>query len=363
MHTTLGNFVQAHAEAAALYNEVTVLYLCKDPAVVRFEIEKSTEKGVVIYRVYYPTSGNRVIMRYKALRFAIAALKIKEGSFDIVQLNMVWNEGWQAVFMKKKFKLPFVITDNWTGYHPDQRGKLPWHIKKYMRWVANESALLMPVTEHLEKAMRNLGFKPKSVIIPNTVAVETFPMAKPDNTKVRFLHVSHLDEAHKNISGILQVWKVFSDKHPDVILNIGGDGAWQEMQNKAQNLGINPESIHCFGPQNREGVARLMHESHCLVLFSNYENLPLVMVEAMACGLSIIATSVGGIAEHISHHPHHCLIKRKDENALLAAFEKTKNDYLQVDRNTIRNYAVEKFSLNAVGKAFDEAYKRVLSNV
>ena len=361
VHPTLGNFVQAHAEAAALFHDVTVLYIAKDEHLLAIEIEESIENKLRIVRVYYPAKFGKIAGRYRAFRAGIKFLGLKKGSFHIAQLNMIWNEGWQAMYLKRKFGLEYVISDNWTGYHPDQRGTLSTYIKMYMRMVANQSALLVPVTLQLERAMRNLGFKPDSMIVPNTVAVETFSISHFSNQKMRFLHVSHLDQKHKNIFGILSVWKQFSDEFKDVELHIGGDGPWENIALEADRLNIRKDSLFSFGPQNREGVAKLMKNSDCLVLFSNYENLPLVIVEAMACGLTIIAADVGGISEHIANHPFHKLIEKKNESQLLQALIESRIERKAVDHLSIRQYAIDHFSMDAVGRAFTQAYTKALS--
>lgn len=355
----LGNFVFAHAEAVARYHDVTVAYLVSDPTANRIEIEEEHLDEIRIVRAYYP-KGKRFIGRYKAFKLILRHLKMERGRFDIAQLNMVWNEGWQAVWLKKKYGLPFVISDNWTGYHPDQRGPLPWHIRRYMRWVGNHAALLVPVTQHLLQAMRRLGFRPDAEIVPNAVAVDTFEVFEKESTPVHFLHVSHLDQNHKNIEGILQVWKRFCAQGKDVFLSIGGDGDWTAWRRRAEELEIPAEGITFFGPLTREEVAEKMRHAHCMLLFSNYENLPLVMIEGMACGLSIIATDVGGISEHIAGHPEHCLISARDEEALLKVLERTAENADRIDRLAIRKYAVDRFSFNAVGMAFTKAYLRSL---
>ena len=358
---TLGNFVQRHAEAAALQHNVTALIIQKDTSIQQYEINDTMENGVRIVRVYYP-DGNIFIQKRSAFKKGIHYLKENGGfQFDIVQLNMVWKEGWQAVFLKKKFKVPFIISDNWTGYHLDQRGPLPWHIKSYMKWVGNNAALLIPVTQHLERAMRKLGFSQPSMIVPNVVNTDVFQIKETTGTALRFLHVSHLDNNHKNIRGILKIWKKFSSQNSNVHLEIGGDGDLIQVKSWAIELDIHPDSISYFGTQTPTEIAVRMQRSDALVLFSNYENLPLVMIEAMACGLQVIATNVGGISEHLTNHPPHHLIAPRDEEALLKALGSISKLDLP-SKEKIRNYAVKEFSKEVIANKFSKAYSTALNS-
>lgn len=358
---TLGNFVQRHAEAVALKHHVTVLVIQKDVALSTFEIQDETNKKVRIIRVYYP-QGNIIFQKRKALKKGIEYLRDSGGfHFDIAQLNMVWKEGWQAVYLKKKYNIPFVISDNWTGYHIDQRAPLPWHIRFYMTWVANQAELLLPVTKHLEKAMKRLGFKKPALIVPNVVHTDIFSLNENNiqDSCIRFIHISHLDNNHKNIIGILRAWKTFSDQQENVHLEIGGDGSIEKLQSWIDETGIKPESISTFGCLTSNEVAFKMQTKDALVLFSNYENLPLVIIEAMACGLQVIATNVGGVAEHISNRPPHHLIEPRDSSALLTALEGIKKLSLE-EKIQVRNYAVDKFSAPVIAEAFHHAYLKAL---
>ncbi len=357
---TLGNFVQRHAEAAALQHNVTALVIQKDTSIQQYEIEDVMENGVRIVRVYYP-DGNIFIQKRSAFKKGIQYLHQNGGfQFDIVQLNMVWKEGWQAVFLKKKYKIPFVISDNWTGYHLDQRGPLPWHIRSYMKWVGNNAALLIPVTLHLERAMRKLGFTAPSMIVPNVVNTDVFQIKESTGTALRFLHVSHLDNNHKNIKGILKIWKRLTSINSNVHLEMGGDGDLNQVKSWALEFDIHPDTISFFGTQTPLEVATRMERSDALVLFSNYENLPLVMIEAMACGLQVIATDVGGISEHLTNHPPHHLIAPRDEEALYQALQRiSKLDV--ASKNRIRQYAVQEFSKEIISKKFSSAYAAALN--
>jgi glycosyltransferase involved in cell wall biosynthesis len=276
-----------------------------------------------------------------------------------MQLNMIWPEGWQAIRLSKKWDIPFVISDNWTGYHPHQRAPLPMYKKIYMKWVANQASLLLPVTHQLESAMRRLGFKAPSLVIPNVVNTDYFKKGSI-NDPIHYLHLSHLDNNHKNVSGMLRAWKSFSASHPNAIFHIGGDGDSSIYQVEAAQLELS--NILFFGSLNQEQVALKMQECDVFVLFSNYENLPLVMIEAMACGLLVIATDVGGVKEHITEKLGHQLIQPRDIAALESAFNLAHQNAATRNQDAIIAYAVDHFSYSAVGKAFMNAYEKVWNN-
>ena len=358
-HPTLGNFVQRHAEAVALFAKVTVLYLSKNNKTSAFEIEDEIEGNVRIVRVYYGSNGMLFRNRIQALKIGIAHINFNQNKPDIVQLNMVWPEGWQALFIRQKWKIPFVISENWTGYHPNERSPLSFRIKSYIRFIANRSKLLLPVTFQLEKAMRTFGFNRPAVIVPNVVNTAYFKLEKK-NLAHTYVHVSHLDNDHKNIEGILSAWKVFSDQTEDVILELGGDGDIQHWKKRSLEIGIRENSISFFGTLNQQEVAEKMNASHTFVLFSNYENLPLVMIEAMASGMNVIATRVGGIAEHMGSCKWNKLIDAKNEEQLLNALSESHSEMNEVNREEISYYATNHFSYESVGKQFMNAYDQAL---
>ncbi|MFM7769447.1 MAG: glycosyltransferase, partial [Bacteroidota bacterium] len=270
VHSTLGNFVLNHAEAAAKECDVSILYLAKQTAINNIQLDEEIIDGIRIVRVYYPKNGFFFRTRFKAFKVGYRHLFANKNLPNIIQMNMIWPEGWQAWFLKKKFKIPYCISDNWTGYHADQRAPLSFFQKKYMQFIANNSSKLIPVTSHLESAMRHINFKVESEIIPNVINLNIFTSErKADSNTIQFLHVSHLDDNHKNISGILRVWKEIAKEHSNVHLKIGGDGPVEKWKSFARQLEIPPRSISFFGTSSSKEIASIMHSSHAFVLFSN----------------------------------------------------------------------------------------------
>jgi len=95
-----------------------------------------------------------------------------------------------------------------------------------------------------------------------------------------------------------------------------------------------------------------------LVLFSRYENLPCVIIEALSCGLPVIATDVGGVSELVNEN-NGLLVRSEDEKDLTESMNDVMNNYKNYDREQIAAQAGERFSYATIGKQFNELYMEV----
>jgi len=96
-----------------------------------------------------------------------------------------------------------------------------------------------------------------------------------------------------------------------------------------------------------------------MVMFSRFENSPCSIIEALCCGLPVIATKVGGIPELLNNN-NGLLIESLDEKALFEALEAMAANYLKYDRKKIAEDAKSKFSYSVIGKKLDKIYEAVL---
>jgi glycosyltransferase involved in cell wall biosynthesis len=360
---TLGNFVHRHAQAISRKHNVFVLFLAPDQSKnsTKHSIEHRNFEGIDTTTVYFNKSGLSISTRIKAFNIGLNQLLIERKiEFDIIHQNVIWPEGWQGVFAKRKLKIPMIISEHWTGYHQAERGKQPLKVKVLSNLVASSAEFIAPVSDDLGNAMRRFGLRSEYITVPNVVDTDIFILKKKESKPLRFLHVSSLYEDQKNITGILRAWKSASDEFSDIHLTIGGDGPWEEVRKHARDLNINEGSIAFFGEKPWEEIAQLMQESHVLLLFSNYENLPCVIVEAMASGMHILSTKVGGISEHISSDIG-ILIEKGNETELIAAIRKFHNEYPFSNEEHLRKIAEQKFSMESVAAQFDAIYQKAIS--
>jgi glycosyltransferase involved in cell wall biosynthesis len=100
-----------------------------------------------------------------------------------------------------------------------------------------------------------------------------------------------------------------------VELRLGGDGEAEQVRARARELGIG-EQVHVLGWVRAEAKARELAEASVFVLPSYNEGLPMSVLEAMAAGLPIVSTPVGGIPEAVSDGVEGFLVQPGDVHTL-----------------------------------------------
>jgi glycogen(starch) synthase len=257
-------------------------------------------------------------------------------------------------------KIPFVFTEHWSGYLPASGDYKGFARKLLTRRLVKRASAVTTVSENLKNAMLAHQLVGRYHVVPNVVDTELFrlPVDRKPGAKKRILHVSGLVPV-KNIPGILRVTKRLVERRDDFELIIVGDSRYRESHERlAVDLGIDNKVVHFLGGKGAAEVAGYMRDSDFLLLFSNYENSPCVIVEAMASGLPVIATDVGGIPELVNEK-NGILVPPKDEEELLRALISMMDNYDKYDRKYIRDEAVKRFSYETIGQQFCNIYQRI----
>ena len=353
---TLGNFVQRHVECIATLHDVTVLYVASSDRVTEMKVDDSTIRGVRTLIVYCKRGMRAHVRAFQSgMRYL---MNENEHRFDLIHHHVAWPHIWQAIQWGNKWNVPVVLTEHWTGFDSARMKDMKFWQRAYLRRMLRRVDLICPVSQQLGSAMRAFGASGRQVIVPNVVNTEIFhPNKQKQQRSKRMLHVSTLREEHKNIRGLLSAWKKVVDAAPDWTLMIGGDGPVESAQAWAKNIGIPDANIAWFGESTSMDIAAMMKNSDAFVLFSRYENLPCVILEAMACGLYIIATDVGGIHEHVQPE-FGVLVKSEDESALRdAMLEFIQSNDAPTWNGDSSTYAEEHFSIAAIARQYDHVYR------
>lgn len=361
LEPTNGNFVQRHAEASALYNDVEILHAIGDFNQKEFFLfDDKVINNVRTLIVYYKNSHNPLLnfaRRITAYKKGFAKLSVP----DLVHANVLYNSMLFAVYLKKKFKIPFVVSEHWNVFRKINENITSSKIKYFAKKVANQSEYIFPVSDDLKLGLQNLGVNAEMRIIPNVVDCDLFKVKVIENQRFTFIHISNLIPL-KNASKILIVALKLLKEGYDFKLKLGGDGTLSEIENlkKLAKSSEFSDSIEIFGVQSLPEVANKMRSADCFILFSDDENQPCVISEAFASGIPVITTNVGGISEFFPERFGILIEKPKIillENAMVEMLTKRKSF---ANPEEISTYAKNYFSKEVIGKNFTEIYSNIL---
>jgi len=364
---TLGIFVKRHAEAVHLKNNVVIIFVKSvDHQKTHFDTNIHSDKGVTEILITYRKSkkmwGLRQIINwsryYIGHQLGWKAVKVMGFKPDLMHVNITYPAGLIARIWKMTKGIPYVITEHWTGYLPEDNrykdSKIQQIVSKSIVRSADE---IITLSGGLKEAMRNNGLKNAYRIIPNVVDTNFFHYNTPmESRKQYFVLVADLYDKQKNISGTLLAFKHLLERYPNTELVIIGAGRdEQSLKQLSFTLQID-NNVKFLGVQPPVEVRNYMQQALATVLFSNFENQPCVIAESFACGTPVIATDVGGIKEHLLD-AHGFLIPANDGEALLNAMQKVIR-HKAFDPHTIRQYAVEHFSSMVISTKLDEVYQK-----
>jgi len=172
--------------------------------------------------------------------------------------------------------------------------------------------------------------------------------------------VSCFTDVHKNISGLLRVIKKLSGNRDDFHFTLVGEGKdLEKMKVYAHTLKI-PEKILTFtGLLEDKTLAQTMAKADALVIFSNYENMPVVINESFVLGIPVFSTDVGGIAEMVNN-TNGRLVPKGDETALFSVLNDFLENKITFKKKVIQSGAGKTFSPEAVGKVIMDIYDKAL---
>lgn len=355
VHTTLGNFVRYHALAASKYNKINVLYIVADDNVKDYEIKYFQDEELKTTIVYFKRGFfkylNYFIAFTKGFQFLLKKKKIK---FDIVHMNIMHPGIWQALYLKWIYKIPYIVSENWHGFQDLAKYNLSFLEMILIKLGFRFSSVISPVSQQLKNCMINANYKAEYKIIPNVVDTDKFHLGEKDddNKNFTFLHVSTLDDSIKNVSGIIDAFEKI--KHQNIELKIVGDGPTDWIVKKISTLKTK-NTILVESAKTHDQIAKEMQKADVFVLFSNIENLPLVLIESISSGTPFIATKVGGIPE-IFNNEMGRLVDARDIDQLLNEMNFMIENPNFFNSSNIRSYAIKNYSNEEVGKKFNDLY-------
>lgn len=300
----------------------------------------------------FPNLDNHV--RRKAYRLAFQKCVSEKGMPDIVHAHIVGCAAC-ASFVKDDYHLPLIITEHWTATNVSE---VPEWLKK-LSFVYHNADRVICVSQILADSLYR-NFQVKSMVINNMVNDLFFESAKIErnDNSFRFIAIG----AFRKNKGFDILVDAFAQGHfsSNVSLDIVGDGEERELvENKIREYGISAQ-VRLLGVKTPMEVNELLCKSDCFVLSSRLETFAIVVIEAMAKGLPVIATKSGG-PESFLRPEHGILIEKENCNELTESMKYMMRHYNNYDSEQIRQYCYDHFSQETIANQIIEVYKQVIN--
>lgn len=325
-------------------------------------------EGIDVYHPRYAMTPKVGMMGYGLLMFLSVlprVLKIhREFGFDVIDAHFVYPDGFAAMLLGHWFKKPVVVSARGSDINQYKDFHV---IRKMLKRTLLGVDRVIAVSQALKDTMVGLGIPQERVsVIPNGVDPGKFaPMSKQEAREALhlsnhrlILSVGNLTE-NKGMDLLVKALHilVYQRCRSDLRLAIVGDGPCrQALADLVVSLNL-LDHVILVGSVPHHELNRWYSAADVFCLASAREGLPNVVLEALACGVPVVATPVGGIPEVISSE-RVGLLAQRDERHLADTIA------MALDRNWDRNTLVQHVSgwtWDHVATALQDVFESVVS--
>ena len=173
--------------------------------------------------------------------------------------------------------------------------------QRTVRGSLKRATKVIVLTPFWARAIAQIQPQAHITILPNPVNVAPFNphnRKHPSNGDITVLFMGRL-WPEKGVNHLLEAVAALQNRFPDMQLVLAGDGDLPAIQNQAQTLGLD-HRLRLTGWVADQQKQALLHQATVLVLPSMAEGMPMAVLEAMAAGIPVIATAVGGIPDMLA---------------------------------------------------------------
>jgi teichuronic acid biosynthesis glycosyltransferase TuaC len=293
-----------------------------------------------------------------ALAWAWGGLKLfaryvaENGMPDLVHAHCMLNAGFVALAIKQRYGTPYIVTEQSTSF---AQGTLRWWERDLVRRVIAGADKCIAVSPQLARLLEAQYPGPRWGYLPNPLG-EAFlsgTAAPPDRRSAApfvFLSVARMS-AEKGFARLIEAFAEAFGGAVDTRLHLAGDGPIRgELERLCAERGIAAQ-VDFLGNLSSAQVREAMIAADAFVLASDFETFGVVVIEALACGLPVIATASGG-PDHLVTPENGLLIPTHDRAALRNALTEMRRRAGDYDASAIRAAALGLFAPEAFARQF-----------
>ncbi|NWG74716.1 MAG: glycosyltransferase family 4 protein [Rubrivivax sp.] len=197
-------------------------------------------------------------------------------------------------------------------------------------------------------------------VVPNIVDTELFRPSPQPPTRQQLIVARRLEPIYDNATALRAFAQVVAE-YPQARLVLAGDGPEEaSLRQLADELGVTAQ-VEFAGALDRDAIAARLRESSVSINPSRVDNMPNSVLEALACGVPVVSTRVGGVPFVVDDGETALLVPPGDPDAMARAIVRLLRDPALAKRLRDAGLAVaEQYRWVCVSPLWDEVYRRAV---
>lgn len=351
-----------------LGHQVFSLYLDirPEPHARKLGITREIKEGVVVYCFCAGSRWAEILkkisprLQYNAVEalffYLFKRVVKKEGMPDVVYGHYLRYCS-RALAIKRKYGIPAVGLEHWSEM-------CKANIREDLKRQATETYPYLDkqlvVSDALRESIR------RSIGVDTTVVYNTYGKefsykehVKKDNI-VRFVLTGNLLPI-KGFDLVIRALGESASMPDNLLFTIIGDGTEKEkLQGMIEAYKLS-DKVRLVGRKTRDYIVNALQEADVYILSSHSETFGVAPVEALACGVPVIATDCGGSRSYMNEF-NGLLIPVNDVNAMSEAISYMAEHYTEYDRKRIAEDCKQRFSAESIARQLEVIFEEVISN-
>jgi glycosyltransferase involved in cell wall biosynthesis len=293
----------------------------------------------------------------RLMRRLVESYAVVYGVPDLIHGHAALWGGYAAMLASRALQCPFVVTEHSSfvltaELSPAQR--------QHAADIYRNASAVIAVSRNLKESVDAIAGTPVAEVVPNTVDCDYFTIPPPRQKGAPFTFLAVCDlVSYKRVDLLIRAFARLNVRNPNTRLVIAGAGK-DGRRLRALGRALVPQArIEFTGALPRWQVRQWMRQAGALVLCSDHETFGVVLIEAMATGIPVIATRSGG-PEDIVMPDTGILVDCDDSDALLRGMTEILRG--RFDPTAIRENVRRRFGYPVIANRLHAVYERLLGH-
>lgn len=231
------------------------------------------------------------------------------------------------------------------GNLPDFAARNPRRVSRLLR----SASVITAPSSYLHEQMQS--YCSKLVLLPNPIEVTNYPFRSRERLQPQLVWLRAFHKIYNPVSAV-QTLAILKEEFPEIhLVMVGpnkGDGSFEQCQVEVSKMGL-AAPVTFSGGIKKSDVPTWLEKGDIFLNTTNFDNSPVSVIEAMACGLCVVTTNVGGIPYLLTHEHDALLVPPSDPQAVADAVRRLLMDPKLAERLSHNARAtVERFDWSIV---------------